>query len=385
MLGEMGKSVLITGANGFLGRNLSSHLVHEGYRVSGIVRKNADIDPHTPVRYFVGDLLCKEFLNNVILNVQPEIIFHFAALSRVGMSFALPGPVLETNIMSTIHLLEAARFHAPGCRIIFASSAEVYGHSISSYSEKAQDNLEIPFFLESQPTHPSTSPYSISKMCGEHLMECYHRSYGLDVIVVRSFNIEGVGRGDDFATATICRQAAILRQDPGIGYTIGNLAVFRDFTHISDALRAYTLVATNGVSGEVYNLGSMNLTSLASFLLYATESAGFIVHEIHFPCGVTISEPLLDIFYGKSIIKLLDFHLLEKMDLVKPHPMNITLITDKGIIPIRIDPARFRPFENAVLIADNTKMHRFGYAPAFSVQQIACEQVSHYLKQGMDN
>ena len=381
----MGKNVLITGVNGFLGRNLSSHLVQDGFSVFGIVRENSQIHPGNGVTYEVGDLLNSDSLGEIIRKTRPDIIFHFAALSRVGHSFANPAPFLEVNIIGTVNLLEAVRIHAPGCRIIFASSSEVYGHTVP-LSPGGEDR-RIPVLIESQEIFPVNSPYSISKICGEYLMECYAHSYDLDTVIVRSFNIEGVGRGDDFATAWICRQAASLRENPQAGFFIGNMAVFRDFTHIADAVRAYATVASKGSSGSRYNLGSMEVTSLASFLLYATESAGFRVQEVRFPSGESVPDPLREVSYegtGHRVITALDSLLIRRMELVNPESGNIMVITDTADIPITVEKERFRPTENPVMIADTTRMTGLGYTPRFSAKQIADELVQFYKKMEPD-
>jgi len=383
----MGKRVLITGYGGFIGQHLSGYLHKAGHTVYGVVRKKQQTLSDEDVTILEGNILIETDMHDIVQTTSPDIIYHFAAQSRVGQSFTHPGSSLETNILGTAYLLEAIRKNRPDCRVIFASSAEVYGNiiqqSMGGISEWKTDDLSLSEDLNPSPT---TSPYSISKICGEYLLTCYHKSYGLDSVIVRSFNIEGPGRGDTFVTSTICKQAAELSINLKKGYTIGNLAIFRDFTHVSDAVRAYSLIGQQGVSGRVYNLGSKQMTSLASFLLYATESSGFPVDEIVFGDGTFVSEPLHMVTSGQydvTAITALDACLLSHPDLVSPEKGVIILRTRAGEIPVRIDPTRFRPAENPVMVADTRRIAELGYYPTFSVDQIAAEQVQYYLKQGV--
>ena len=214
-------------------------------------------------------------------------------------------------------------------------------------------------------------------------MQCYGKTFGMDIITVRSFNIEGPGRGDNFATSIICQQAANLIKSGKKEYHIGNIAVFRDFTHIKDAVQAYCLLAVKGESGETYNLGSMKIVSLASFLLYATEAAGIHIEEIVFGNGKRINQPLNTQRYRNiSEITSLDICLLSNPTLVYPEygPIILRTVTHGDII-IHIEPDRFRPAENMIMVADNHKISDLGFQSTFSVRDIASEHVSQYVIQ----
>lgn len=380
----MGRRILITGGNGFIGKNLSHFLEDNGDEVFIVIRNHPNTDLSGEIHCLVGDILDQRFLQEAFLYACPDIVFHFASQSRVGISFSEPISSLETNILGTVQVLEAVRTTAPKCRLVFSSSSEVYG--ALKKPDNLNDNRLFSYLIEDERVYPSTSPYSISKICGEYLMDCYAQSYGLDMVIVRSFNIEGAGRGDSFATSTICRQAASLKNDLDKGYHIGNLAVFRDFTHVQDAIRAYMTIAEKGTSGDVYNLGSHKITSLASFLLYATEAAGFQVHEVIFGNGICIVNPLIvQNHMNISDITSLDVHLLQDPKLVSPEHGDIVLRTNHGDIIIHIDPERFRPAENMIMVSDNQKVSNLGYHPTISVRDIAFEHVSHYTIKNFDS
>ncbi|MGV8108462.1 GDP-mannose 4,6-dehydratase [Methanospirillum sp.] len=376
----MKKRIIITGGGGFVGRNLSILLSNEGYEVFSIMRGYPSHINADGSYIIIGDILNLQFLQDTISQINPQIIFHFAAQSLVGLSFTNPIPTLETNIIGTAHVLEVVKMAAPRCRIVFSSSSEVYGSQKELIFSHGNDGLYHYYLKEEQTVFPSTSPYSISKVCGEYLIDCYSRSYFIDSVIVRSFNIEGSGRGDSFATSTICRQAAELKKNMEKGFHIGNLAVFRDFTHVQDAVRAYYLIATQGTTGSVYNLGSRKITSLASFLLYATEAAGFQVTEIEFGDKRIITHPLnIETLQDSSKITRLDAFLLQEPSMVSPEYGDIILRTVNGEIIIHIDPERFRPAENMIMISNNQKLSDLGYSPSFSVYDIATEQVLYYV------
>lgn len=378
----MGNRILITGGNGFIGRNLSSFLADNGDEVFILIRNHPPPNFSHKIQFFVGDILNQRYLQEALLHARPNFLFHFAAQSRVGLSFSDPVSSLETNILGTVQVLEAIQTTTPGCRVVFSSSSEVYGSLVQNGNDPFLKTGSLHYLVEEERVYPSTSPYSISKICGEYLMDCYARSYDLDMVIIRSFNIEGAGRGDTFATSTICRQAADLKKDSSKGYHIGNLAVFRDFTHVIDAVRGYKMIADKGRSGEVYNLGSHHITSLASFLLYATEAAGFLVDEMEFGNGVRIVHPLkIQCLLNIPEITALDIRLLQDPSLVSPEHGDILLRTIRGDILIHIDPERFRPAENMIMVSNNHKLSSLGYQTTVSPCEIASEQVSYYLNQ----
>lgn len=379
----MYKKVLVTGVGGFVGRNLSTFLSKEGSEVFGLARGTSKHPDESYIKVIRGDILDCDTLHTVIETIKPDVIFHLAALSRVGQSYHFPEKTLKTNIFGTLSLLEAMRTHTPRCRIVFASSAEVYGSPEVRDASGIMNGHFHPF-NEENIINPTTSPYSISKICGEYLMHCYAHAFGVDSVIVRSFNIEGPERGDDFATGIICKQVASLEDDFSPGITIGNLAIFRDFTHITDAVRAYDIVSRKGSSGKIYNIGSMKLSSLASFLLYALQARGITTRSIHFENDVCIPDPLVEVVpWNGSLgaMTVLDATLLRHPEYIHPDS-DISLETNKGRIKVRIDKSRFRPAENPVMIADTRLITELGYTPEYSLEQLVHDQVQYYLKKG---
>ena len=108
----------------------------------------------------------------------------------------------------------------------------------------------------------------------------------MKTIVVRSFNIEGVGRGEQFVTASLSKQVAEFKKGEIQSIQVGDVSAFRDFTHIFDAVEGYCRIMEKGQFGEVYNLGSMRATSVLSYLLVSIESAGYSILNLSTLDGV---------------------------------------------------------------------------------------------------
>jgi GDP-4-dehydro-6-deoxy-D-mannose reductase len=171
----------------------------------------------------------------------------------VATSFEDPEPTYQTNVMGTLHLLDALRRHAPGARALVVSSAEVYG------------GLTTPL-PESTPLSPA-SPYAASKAAAEMIAIQHHRAYGLQVVRARSFAHTGPGQTARFAVSAFARQIArieVARQAPVLA--VGNLAARRDFLDVRDVARAYLALLHLGEAGEVYNVCSGRAVALQELL-----------------------------------------------------------------------------------------------------------------------
>lgn len=226
--------VLITGVSGFVGSRLAPRLVARGDRVFGTFihepPRLEGVDLHEI------DLLDRPGLDRIVSEAAPEAIIHLAGLSHVGKSWSCPGDYFRVNVLGSENLLRAA----PGCRLLAASSAEIYG----PVPEEEQP------IDEDRPVAPP-SPYALTKAAMERLV------LAQDAIIVRSFNIVGPGQVADFALPAFAAQLAAIRsgRQPA-SLRVGNLSARRDFVHLDDAVEAYTLLLDRGVAGKIYNLGS---------------------------------------------------------------------------------------------------------------------------------
>ncbi len=117
--------VLITGATGFAGRHLAEALPASKYTVFGMCYPQPPRDSEKHLAYL--DLRSERDVYDAVRSVQPEWVFHLAAVSNVGQSWSRRKEVMETNVMGTFYLLEAVKKYAPGARVLFVSSSDVYG------------------------------------------------------------------------------------------------------------------------------------------------------------------------------------------------------------------------------------------------------------------
>jgi GDPmannose 4,6-dehydratase len=231
------------------------------------------------VVFIESDLLDPVSMMELVRTSKPDYVFHFAAQSNPGASFLIPVKTVETNTLGTINLLEAIRhFRDTGhCnpRIISVSSSEVYGMPLED---------EVPI-KETNPIR-AANPYSISKVGHDLFSQYYQKAYGLDIIITRMFSHEGARRGKEFALSSFARQIAIheesyymTRVRKGEDVTIssdaltaryvikvGYLNSVRTYAHIDDAVSAYWLAATNGQTGEIYNIGGKHTCTVRDAL-----------------------------------------------------------------------------------------------------------------------
>lgn len=243
------KKAFITGISGFAGSFLAELLLTEGLEVHGThISSDTKNIEHIKSRIQLHrvDLLEKEKIQKCISEVQPDMVYHLAALTSPAESFSSPETVVINNVTAQIHLLEALRLYANTPRIMIISSAEVYGIVNSS-------DLPISESVELRPG----SPYAVSKIAQDYLGLQYFLSYGMDIIRVRPFNHIGPRQSASFVVSSFAKQIAEAEKSKnGKEILVGNLDAKRDFTDVRDMVRAYLLLAQKGESGEVYNIGS---------------------------------------------------------------------------------------------------------------------------------
>ncbi|HNB51072.1 MAG TPA: SDR family NAD(P)-dependent oxidoreductase [Anaerolineales bacterium] len=240
------KTVLVTGAGGFIGSHLTETLVREGARVRAFVRYTSRGDwgllsflpseIRRELEVQAGDIRDLEAMRKVMRGVSH--VFHLGALIAIPYSYVHPAEVVETNVIGTLNILLAAQDTGVE-RVIHTSTSEVYGTA-----------LRVPI----DETHPlqGQSPYSASKIGADKLAESFYRSFNLPVVTLRPFNTYGPRQSARAVIPTIITQALT---QPAI--QLGNLDARRDLTYVSDTVAGYLRVAeTPGVEGETFNLGT---------------------------------------------------------------------------------------------------------------------------------
>ena len=240
------KTVLVTGAGGFIGSHLTEHLVMLGSKVKAFVRYNSRGDRgllemvpasvHTEIDFIMGDLRDADAVMQAIEGT--DLVFHLGALISIPYSYIHPFDVVETNVMGTLHVLNAA--HSQNVeRVIHTSTSEVYGTA-----QYVPINEEHP--LQGQ------SPYSASKIGADKVAESYYLSFGLPVVTVRPFNTYGPRQSTRAVIPTIITQA--LTRDT---VYLGALHPTRDLNYISDTVEGFIKAAqAPDVLGTAINLGS---------------------------------------------------------------------------------------------------------------------------------
>lgn len=243
---------LVTGAGGFVGRHLVETLRRDGAEVV------ACGGPHDSDEYRRIDVADMESLRSALDAGRPDVVFHLAAQTFVPESLQTPLEIYEINALGSARLAQAVREFAAGAsapRIVFASSAEVYG---------AREPSEYPLH-ETLNLRPVT-PYGASKAAAEAILLASARSFSLDVVIGRFFNTIGPGQSERFVVASLAAQLAGIAAGGPAELHVGNLSAARDFIDVRDAVAAYTALARDGESGEVYNVCSGAAVSIRDVL-----------------------------------------------------------------------------------------------------------------------
>jgi len=398
------RNVLITGISGFVGSNMAKHVLNEGANVFGLVRRRADGSVPQNVRYLgienevvllEGDVRDISSVAFALDQAKPDFVFHLAAQSFIPRSFYSPNETMEINCLGTANLLEAVRNKGLDAVIVFAGSSEEYGLVFLSDSQYQRASKkygmifpppavmpELPV-METNPLRPM-SPYAVSKVYADYLMRNYHTSYGLKTIVSRGFNQEGAGRGSMFVTSSITRQVMQYKRGEIDKIRIGNVNAFRDWSHVSDVLKGYCLLAEKGRCGDVYNQGSQRTNSVLSYLLLSLECAGYAVKRIETIVGKKAvdnpneldSSKMFGLGFEKTKVDKL---LLDSKLEFELSDIGIVVITDKGKITVEFDEEKFRPAEVPILLASAAKIKELGFQVQHSLRDIINDQLNYFL------
>lgn len=253
----MSDRVLITGADGFVGKHLASFLLEEGVEVMGLdMRPALQPEPWDRCRYGVCDILDREAVFSAVAGFSPHYIFHLAAQSSVSLSWEDPGLTYDVALMGQANLFDAALETGEDTVIHVACSSEEYGRV-------GEEELPIG---EDQPLKPA-SPYALSKVIQDYHAVFCHQAYGTRVIRTRAFNMTGPGQSPRFVVSDFARQIAEIEAgEREAALRVGNLDARRDFSDVRDLVGVYWRLVREGEPGEVYNVCSGRDRSIGEIL-----------------------------------------------------------------------------------------------------------------------
>ena len=252
--------ILVTGGAGFIGSAVVRHIIQDTDNTvlnvdkltyAGNLESLATVADNSRYQFSQTDICDRAALDQLFETFQPDAVMHLAAESHVDRSITGPAAFIETNIIGTYHLLEAARHYWNG--LAKDKKAEFRFHHIST--DEVYGDLEgtEDLFLETTPYAPS-SPYSASKASSDHLVRAWHRTYGLPVVLTNCSNNYGPYHFPEKLIPLVILNALAGKPLP----VYGNGAQIRDWLYVEDHARALYKVVTEAEVGETYNIGGHN-------------------------------------------------------------------------------------------------------------------------------
>ena len=240
-----GKTILVTGADGFIGSHLTEILVEKGAKVRALSQYNSfndwgwleDCSCLNKLEVLAGDIRDPNYCRHITLGV--DVIFHLAALIAIPYSYVAPDSYVDTNIKGTLNICQAAREN--GCaKVIHTSTSEVYG--TAQY---------VPID-EKHPLQPQ-SPYSATKIGADCMAMSFFNAFELPVVIARPFNTYGPRQSARAIIPTIITQIT----QGATELKLGDLTPTRDLNYVSDTCKGFIALAESDQSiGETVNIGS---------------------------------------------------------------------------------------------------------------------------------
>ena len=254
------RRILVTGGAGFIGSAVVRYilsstedqvLVLDKLSYAGNLTSLAPVADNPRFTFAKVDICDRVAVDNAISTFKPQLIMHLAAESHVDRSIDGPLAFVETNIVGTYVMLEAARHYWSA--LSDAEKSTFRFHHISTDEVFGDLENDSDFFTETTPYAPS-SPYSATKASSDHLVRAWHRTWGLPVIVTNCSNNYGPYHFPEKLIPLMIINALAGKPLP----VYGDGGQIRDWLYVDDHARALYQVVTQGKSGETYNIGGHN-------------------------------------------------------------------------------------------------------------------------------
>ncbi|WP_062228733.1 dTDP-glucose 4,6-dehydratase [Aureimonas frigidaquae] len=252
--------ILVTGGAGFIGSAVCRHLIHDTDHAvvnldkltyAATLGSVAELEGDSRYSFVQADICDRARIDRILEETQPDAIMHLAAESHVDRSIDGPGDFIETNIVGTYQLLEAARSY--WSRLPAGARDAFRFHHISTDEVYGQLALDGGLFTEETPYAPS-SPYSASKAASDHLAMAWHHTYHMPVVLSNCSNNYGPFHFPEKLIPLVILNGLEGRELP----VYGKGENVRDWLFVEDHARALVMVCTKGVPGRSYNIGGRN-------------------------------------------------------------------------------------------------------------------------------
>lgn len=260
----MKKKILITGATGFVGSHMADYIIknHPSYQIFASKRyhlSRLDKIEHVyeKIKWIDCDITDPISSEKMIRFVNPDKIFHFAAESFVSPSWDHPHRYMNVNYNGTLNILEAMKKIKSRAKILIPGSGEEYG---------LLEKKDMPI-TEKTMINP-VNPYAVSKVAQDYISYVYYKSFGINVVRVRTFNHEGPRRENVFGISSYAYQIARIENNnnnTNKPILVGHLKDKRNFTHVFDVIKAYWLASEHCDVGKLYLIGNHNPKSIFTF------------------------------------------------------------------------------------------------------------------------
>ncbi|KKP70327.1 hypothetical protein A2X44_01285 [candidate division CPR3 bacterium GWF2_35_18] len=249
-------NILITGITGFVGSFLAEELfqndlTNKNLKVFGTsFSSGLDINSAVTkkINILKGNLRDSSFVQKIIKESKPDVIYHLAALSSGRNATDSASPTILNNLEVQLNIFEEVRKQKLNPKILIIGSAQEYGVTPKSVS----------YIDETVALNP-VSPYGFSKVAQDLSAYTYFKSFGLKIIRIRAFNHTGPRQTEEFVIPSFAKQIiekSKTKDENEKIISVGNLDVTRDFTDVRDIVKAYILAVEKCKVGDVYNLGS---------------------------------------------------------------------------------------------------------------------------------